>query len=86
MSDATTTVRARWIKFEDAGASPSGKTRCWLVLTNRGGWLGDVKWFGRWRRYAFFPAPETVFERTCLRDIANFCDAQTKARNEAPNA
>lgn len=34
--------------------------------------LGEVKWFGRWRKYSFFPEPETVFETACLGDIQNF--------------
>lgn len=32
--------------------------------------LGMIKWFGRWRRYAFFPEPGCVFEAGCLEVIA----------------
>lgn len=39
--------------------------------------LGKVSWYSRWRRYAFFPQPGTVFEQECLRDIAMFCEMQT---------
>jgi hypothetical protein len=35
--------------------------------------LGEVKWFGKWRKYSFFPETNTVFEQDCLRDIAHFC-------------
>jgi len=31
--------------------------------------LGEIRWFGRWRQYSFFPRPETVFNRECLEDI-----------------
>lgn len=34
--------------------------------------LGSVKWYGPWRQYSFFPIPITVFNRTCLEDIAHF--------------
>jgi hypothetical protein len=40
--------------------------------------LGIVKWFGRWRQYAFFPDEELVFEKTCLRTIADFAERQTR--------
>jgi len=40
--------------------------------------LGEVKWFGCWRQYAFFPFPGTAYERQCLRDIAEFCETKTK--------
>jgi hypothetical protein len=40
--------------------------------------LGWVAWFSRWRKYAFYPKPETVYEEDCLRDIAEFCEAKTK--------
>lgn len=75
-----------WITFKDAGESVSGKTRIWTVdvadpdiITIS---LGEVKWFGRWRKYAFFPKAETVFEQCCLREIAEFCERQTRERKQ----
>lgn len=40
--------------------------------------LGEIRWFARWYQYSFFPAANTVFEKTCLRDIAAFCEDKTK--------
>ena len=54
------------------------KTRIWDVLAKDGGtYLGQIRWFARWYQYALFPAAGTVFEKTCLTDIANFCIEQT---------
>lgn len=44
--------------------------------------LGYIKWHGPWRCYSFFVSSadgefELVFEKQCLRDIANFCEAAT---------
>lgn len=39
--------------------------------------IGIVKWYGPWRKYCFFPTPETVYEWVCLRDIARFCESET---------
>jgi hypothetical protein len=45
--------------------------------------LGEVRWFGRWRCYAFYPEPDTLYERQCLRDIADFCEARTREHRES---
>lgn len=69
----------RWIRFEELGFSPSGKTERWAVVSKEsGGCLGEVKWFSRWRRYAFYPEMRTLFEHQCLRDIATFCETRTR--------
>jgi len=42
--------------------------------------FGQVRWFPRWRRYSFFPYPDQAFESSCLRDIADFCERETRER------
>lgn len=72
--------RRAWIKFELLNLSASGKTKVWEVVPIEGDGrnIGCIKWFGRWRKYSFFPANETVFETDCLRLIADFCEERTK--------
>ena len=41
--------------------------------------LGYIRWFARWRKYAFSPITNTVFEETCLREIAQFVEEETQA-------
>lgn len=56
-------------------------TKRWTVKPKDGSpSIGNVSWHGAWRCYCFFPHAGTVFERTCLRDIADFCEAQTKGQ------
>lgn len=72
---------SKWIYFEHWGDKP--KTSVWRVRAKDGDFiLGTVEWFGRWRQYCFFPVTEveTVFERQCLRDIADFCEQRTRGR------
>ncbi len=58
-----------YLKFY-LGLSVSGKTKHILVYAMRdSALLGAIKWFGRWRQYAFFPADETVWNRDCLTQI-----------------
>ena len=34
--------------------------------------LGKIKYYAQWRQYGFYPEPECVFEKTCLKDITHF--------------
>jgi len=46
------------------------KTQIIEVISKlHGNRLGIIKWFGRWRQYAFFPEFGTVFNIECLNDI-----------------
>lgn len=58
---------------------PKPKTLTWRVLTaeRRPLILGEIKWYSQWRCYAFFPTTGTLYEKRCLRDIANFCEKAT---------
>lgn len=43
--------------------------------SNEDEYLGQVKYYARWRQYAYYPTVGTVYEKTCLTDIAEFCRA-----------
>ena len=62
-----------YIRFQVAGFSESGKTQVWNVLMIRHGLepLGEIRWFGRWRQYAFFPRDDTLYSPDCLHAIAD---------------
>lgn len=36
--------------------------------------LGQVKWFGPFRKYAFFPEPMTTYDSKCLESIIYFIE------------
>ena len=74
----------KWIRFDDLGTSDSGKTRRFAVVALRGDVaLGEIRWNGGWRKYAFVPFPRTEYEEDCLRDIANFCELTTREHRAA---
>lgn len=61
----------KWIKFYLTGHNP--KTSIFSVFTlDDSVWLGDIKWAATWRKYAFFPQPDTFYEETCLKGISDF--------------
>ena len=42
--------------------------------------LGDVRWYGSWRQYCFYPEANTVFNVGCMKDINDFIGQQMQAR------
>lgn len=69
---------SKYIEFRHVATSASGKTKLWDVVSKEGGGrIGEVKWYGAWRKYCFFPLPNCVFEQVCLRDIAKFIEEKT---------
>lgn len=78
---------SKWIEFSEPMKSDSGKTNIWSIFSSgykddpdeeKDFWLGEIKWRGGWRKYSFFPAQDTTYEADCLRDIADFCETETK--------
>jgi hypothetical protein len=75
-------VSAHFIAFRRIGVSKSGKTLIWGVEASEDGVdLGQVKWYGPWRKYVFEHG-DNVYEQVCLRDIAQFCEELTKEHKD----
>lgn len=73
-----------YIKFVLA-EKQNPKTKVWDIVTNdfNEDILGQVRWYGPWRCYSFCPDREAkTFEKKCLRDIATFCENETKKHRE----
>jgi hypothetical protein len=74
---------SKWIHFWQV-LDEKRKTKIFAVVAKEGGIpLGSIKWFGRWRKYAFFPQPNTVFETQCLTDIVEFINKLMEERKHA---
>lgn len=55
--------------------SASGKTKIVSVCSKRSGdLLGEIRWFGRWRQYCFYPEQATIFNRGCMHDIITYIE------------
>jgi hypothetical protein len=69
-----------FLDYEFVGRTESGKTCIWNVKSvGNSASLGQVRWFGAWRKYVFYPAPNTLFDYYCLQDIALFCHTYTRS-------
>ena len=73
-----------YIRFVHAPPAKGRKTSTWAVMTAAGAKIGEIRWFTRWRKYAFFP--DGIFEEDCLREIASFIEARTKEHREIAKA
>jgi len=68
--------RGPYIRFVEGPPKPRTKT-WWVVTQGDDVHLGWIGWFARWRKYAFYPKKDTVFEEVCLWDIGHFCKSET---------
>jgi hypothetical protein len=74
---------AKWVKFVERPAPAGRLTKEWAVVAKQNGdVLGIIDWYGQWRKYVFEPRFGTVYEQDCLRDIATFCESQTRQQKE----
>ena len=73
-------------KYLEFVTQPKRKTqKTWIIdVTSRSGGmlLGQIKWYGAWRQYAFYPNPETVtiFNVECMNDIIAVIKEETIKR------
>ena len=86
-SNATFT-HGTYIIFLNKGIIPGGKTNAYEVWSKGaedelGDLLGEIRWFGRWRKYSFFPKGDTIYEEVCLQEITDFLKAANIAHREA---
>lgn len=67
----------KWIVIILVKENP--KTSVWEVQAKSSRvLLGTIKWYGGFRKYAFFPEIDTVYEEDCMRDISDFIEAKTR--------
>lgn len=61
---------AKWIEFQECISY--GKTKVFDVVSKESSFvIGQIKWYSPFRKYSFFPKDGTVYEQTCLNDIAD---------------
>lgn len=81
-------VEGTHIRFKVDPTYRIGTTSTWRVLSRHGdgALLGTVKWFGSWRKYAFWVSPGLVLEEACMAEISAFLVARTREHRKAKAA
>lgn len=78
MAAETETLRTRYITFTP------GHPHGWVITNNRSGeTIGYVVWYPAWRQYCFRADLEAIWNKDCLRTIADFCERRTTERKGA---
>lgn len=70
---------SEFIKFREAGTSPSGKTKIWHVINTfrpENDNIGIIRWNGAWRKYVY-ECESSYYDWDCLRLIADFIEKVT---------
>ena len=68
---------SKYIEIVEIGESASGLTKIYSVRNTRTNIeAGQIRWYGGWRKYAFYPTIEDqdwiAFDAECLYMVANF--------------
>lgn len=71
---------SEWLEFHRQDPIAGRKTLSWHVRGKSGTHLGVLEWYAPWRQYVLKPAWPTIFNRGCLRDVADFCERVHKER------
>lgn len=59
----------------------TGKTKVWDVASRHSYTkLGTIKWYAPWRRYSFYPEPDTLFDCRCMTVLIDFITAEMDKR------
>lgn len=71
---------SKYIEFvEYKDEFTSKKTKYWQVNNKQSGiQIGSIKWATNFRKYAFHPYDATIYDASCLEEIAKFLKEQTE--------
>jgi len=90
-------IEGKYIYFFHDTEDDNPKTQVWEIFSKDDNtWLGRIKWFARWRCYAWSSTylleeqhgrfvSDIVFEKDCTREIADFCDKLTITHRQNTN-
>ena len=72
----------KYIHFKVIEEKP--RTKVWGVFNNKepDEPMATIEWYGAWRQYCFFPAPDMVFSQGCLEGVNDFIRQLMEARKK----
>jgi len=72
----------KYLRFIDVEARQKTKIIA-VVNIHHDEQIGEIKWFGKWRQYCFYPNGNTIWNVNCLNDVNSVI---TKLMEERKNA
>lgn len=75
-------MESRYLNFKEVGRTPSGITAIIEVSNKAGVIIGEVKWYGSWRKYCFNTVQGIVLDEHCMKDIIDYMIEKTIAQKD----
>lgn len=73
--------QGRWVSVNRLTRRPGRTTDVFEVVTKESARVvAEIRWHAPWRKYVLVPRSETVWETTCLMDIARWLRLLTHER------
>lgn len=75
--------KPKWIEFHDITEPGTKKLTKTFLVYNKENFevpIGEIKWYSPFRKYTFFPQPNTAYEATCTQDITDFLNELMEER------
>ena len=77
-------LESRHLLFEPVGTKPTSPVD---IIAKRGGeLLGRIIWYAPWRKFVFSPAPDTVWDNSCLEDVRRAMERVSAAKARGGDA
>lgn len=48
------------------------KTPLYHIFEHNTNYIGEIKWYGPWRKFCFYPDKDTIWDNKCLTEVVNF--------------
>lgn len=79
-----TVFTGQWVICLKFAQDPRKKTGTYGVFTkDTGQLLAEIRWYGRWRKFSLYPKVESIWEATCLREMAFVLEQLTQQQRRA---
>lgn len=62
-------TKQEFIVFEEQVVEGRKTKVVFIRSISSGTILGEIKWHGAWRQYAFFPHPNTIWNPGCMKSV-----------------
>jgi len=72
----------QYLVFEELPTKTKTK---YITVTNKRSQdiIGEIKWYGSWRQYCFFPEFDTVWNNGCLTDVLEVINTLMEDRKKS---
>jgi hypothetical protein len=76
--------KENFLKFVMNQRPKEKKTDIWEIMSVQSGeTLGEIRWWGAWRKYVFAPANKTIWDNKCMQEVQDFITEEiSKRKNE----